>query len=83
MLEERAQAAGRRKPSLADHYNPLAMAPELLRAHAQLDRAVDRVFNLTKPTEAERLAALFASYQKLMAAEERTKTAGQLRLPKV
>lgn len=56
--------------SLADHYNPLAMAPELLKAHAQLDRAVDAVFGLKSPTDAERLAALFASYEKMTKADE-------------
>lgn len=28
--------------SLAEHYNPLAMAPELLKAHDALDREVDK-----------------------------------------
>jgi len=29
--------------SLAEHYNPLAMAPELIKAHDALDREVDKV----------------------------------------
>ncbi len=49
--------------SLADHYNPLAMAPELLRAHRELDAAVDTAFGLRGAvTEIHRLRALFASY---------------------
>jgi hypothetical protein len=61
--------------SLADHYNPLAMAPELLRAHRELDAAVDNAFGLRGAvTEIHRLRALFASYSKLA-------TAGQLVMP--
>lgn len=30
--------------SLAKHYNPLAMAPELVKAHDVLDREVDKAF---------------------------------------
>lgn len=61
--------------SLADHYNPLAMAPELLRAHRELDAAVDKVLGLRgSVTENDRLRALFASYSKLT-------TAGQLPIP--
>lgn len=61
--------------SLADHYNPLAMAPELLRAHRQLDTAVDRALSLRGAvTEEARLRALFKSYQQLI-------TAGELSMP--
>ncbi len=61
--------------SLAQHYNPLAMAPALLKAHAQLDKVVDGVFGLKGGvTEVDRLAALFASYERLIAE-------GQLELP--
>jgi len=58
--------------SLADHYNPLAMDPELLKAHAKLDRAVDAVFGLKNPSDAERLSALFANYEKLTGSDEQT-----------
>ncbi|MDO9486642.1 MAG: class I SAM-dependent DNA methyltransferase, partial [Actinomycetota bacterium] len=72
VLDARAQHPGR---SLAEQYNPLAMDPALLKAHAALDKAVDAVFGLKgNVTEAERLAALFASYQRLT-------TEGQLPLP--
>lgn len=72
VLEARALQPQR---SLADHYNPLAMAPELLRAHRELDVAVDKAFGLRgSVTENDRLRALFASYSKLT-------TAGQLAIP--
>lgn len=49
--------------SLADHYNPLAMSPELLRAHRNLDAAVDKVFGFRGvATESDRLRALFIGY---------------------
>lgn len=53
--------------SLADHYNPLAMAPELLKAHAALDRVVDRAFGATAALRSneERLQLLFERYAEL------------------
>lgn len=55
--------------SLAEHYNSLAMAPELLKAHRTLDAVVDKAFALKGAIdEAARLTALFASYAKLTAA---------------
>jgi hypothetical protein len=57
--------------SLADHYNPLAMAPELLRAHRQLDAAVDKALGIRTGADDEaRLRALFTSYEKLITANE-------------
>lgn len=57
--------------SLADHYNPLAMSPELVRAHRELDSAVDKCFGLKgSVTDENRLRALFASYATLTTAEE-------------
>ena len=57
--------------SLADHYNPLAMSPELLRAHRELDAAVDKTLGLRGvATEVDRLRALFASYAKLTTVDE-------------
>ena len=57
--------------SLAEHYNPLAMSPELLRAHAALDRVVDKAFGAKKPLHSneERLALLFERYAEMTAAE--------------
>jgi hypothetical protein len=57
--------------SLADHYNPLAMAPELLRAHHELDAAMDKALGLRGAvTDDSRLRALFGSYAKLVAENE-------------
>ncbi|EPD31207.1 class I SAM-dependent DNA methyltransferase [Gleimia europaea] len=52
--------------SLADHYNPLAMSPQLLAAHRKLDKAVDRAFR-QKPfnSNEERLETLLNSYLKM------------------
>lgn len=61
--------------SLADHYNPLAMAPELLHAHRQLDSALDKALGMRgTATEDSRLRALFTNYQQLI-------TAGELAMP--
>ncbi len=59
------------RASLADMYNPLAMAPNLLKAHRILDRAVDRAFGAKKTLETneERLALLFKRYQEMTAGE--------------
>ncbi|MDN6822500.1 type IIL restriction-modification enzyme MmeI [Corynebacterium flavescens] len=53
--------------SLAEHYNPLAMAPELLKAHDALDKAVDTAFGAPRKltTEKQRLELLFKNYEEL------------------
>lgn len=53
--------------SLADHYNPLAMDPVLVRAHEALDRVVDRAFGSKQAlsTDTERQALLFKQYANL------------------
>ena len=68
VLAARAEQPG---VSLADMYNPLAMAPSLLKAHRALDRAVDRAFGAKKPLETneERLALLFKRYQEMTATD--------------
>ena len=68
VLDARAEQPG---VSLADMYNPLAMAPSLLKAHRVLDRAVDRAFGARKALETneQRLAILFKRYQEMTAAE--------------
>ncbi|MCE1161160.1 MAG: N-6 DNA methylase [Burkholderiales bacterium] len=71
--------------SLADLYDPRTMPPELTRAHAKLDKAVDTAYGFKSngggANDAERVAFLFTLYQKLqgeltqLAAEKpRTKT---------
>lgn len=54
--------------TLADLYDPVAMPAELLKAHAALDRAVDRCYR-RQPfgTERERVEFLFARYERLAA----------------
>ena len=68
VLEARAEQPG---ASLADMYNPLAMAPSLLKAHRALDRVVDRAFGARKALETneQRLAILFKRYQEMTATE--------------
>ncbi|UOQ61183.1 class I SAM-dependent DNA methyltransferase [Leucobacter rhizosphaerae] len=57
--------------SLADHYNPLAMSPELVRAHRELDSAVDQCLGLRgTATDESRLRALFSNYAKLTTTNE-------------
>ncbi len=54
--------------TLAHLYDPLAMPPELVKAHADLDRAVDRCYR-PQPFESDRqrVEHLFALYEKLTA----------------
>lgn len=68
VLDARAEQPG---VSLATMYNPLAMAPSLLKAHRILDRAVDPAFGAKKALETneQRLAILFKRYQEMTAAD--------------
>ncbi|WP_408935411.1 type IIL restriction-modification enzyme MmeI [Corynebacterium marquesiae] len=53
--------------SLAEHYAPLSMAPELVKAHDALDREVDKAFGASRKltSERQRLELLFSNYQRL------------------
>lgn len=52
--------------SLADLYDPLTMPNNLLKAHQALDKAVDTAYGYKgAPTDAARVAFLFALYQKI------------------
>lgn len=54
--------------TLADLYDPLLMPPVLVKAHAALDRAVDKCYRLEPFTsERQRVEYLFALYEKLTA----------------
>lgn len=66
VLDARAEHPGR---SLAHAYNPLAMDPELVKAHDVLDREVDRAFGAARKlsNERQRLELLFARYADLTA----------------
>lgn len=54
--------------TLADLYDPLAMPPELLKAHTELDRAVEKCYR-PEPfrSDRERVEFLFGLYEKLTA----------------
>ena len=63
VIEARALYSDR---TLAELYDPQNMPTELLRAHAQLDRAVDAVFGLKGRVDIDtRLKALYTSFKKL------------------
>lgn len=53
--------------SLAQHYNPLAMDPALVKAHDALDREVDKAFGAPRKltTERQRQELLFANYARM------------------
>jgi hypothetical protein len=72
-VEDAAQAVldARKKfpdSTLADLYDPLAMPPALVKAHAELDRAVERCYR-SQPfdSDRQRVEYLFALYEKLTA----------------
>ncbi|MDR2188690.1 MAG: hypothetical protein LBE62_11695, partial [Azonexus sp.] len=71
ILEKTAQAildarALYPESTLADLYDPLTMPPELRKAHATNDRAVDAAYNYKgEKTDAARVAFLFDLYGKL------------------
>ena len=54
--------------TLADLYDPLTMPPDLVKAHADLDRAVDQCYR-PQPftTDRQRVEFLFALYERLAA----------------
>ncbi|MDT4290697.1 hypothetical protein RO575_14125 [Methylomonas sp. MO1] len=58
--------------TLADLYDPVTMPPDLAKAHAQLDKAVDAAYSYKgKKDDAERVAFLFGLYQALTAKTDR------------
>jgi hypothetical protein len=69
-IEEAAQSvldarAAHTEASLADLYDPIAMPPDLRKAHQTLDKAVDAAYGKkTFTTDAERVAFLFELYHK-------------------
>ena len=64
----RPRRAPEKGATLADLYDPLAMPRELTKAHAVLDRAVDRCYR-SRPfsSDRQRVEFLFALYEKLTA----------------
>jgi len=53
--------------SLADLYDPDTIPPELAKAHAKLDKLVEKAYGKSFETDAERVAFLFERYQELTA----------------
>ena len=72
-IEEKAQQvldvrASFPTSSLADLYNPLTMPPALVKAHNELDKAVDAAYSKqTFTSEAKRMEFLFELYEKYTA----------------
>jgi hypothetical protein len=65
VLDERAKHLGK-GATLADLYDPVTMPPGLAKAHATLDRAVDRAYRSAPfDTERARVEHLFGLYQAL------------------
>ena len=64
ILEARAKYPRR---SLKEHYEPLSMDPDLLKAHDKLDRAVDKAFGAPRKltNEKQRQELLFQNYVRL------------------
>ena len=73
IIEEKAQIvldvrASFPSSSLADLYHPLAMSPTLVKAHNELDKAVDALYSKQAFTsEAKRMEFLFELYEKYTA----------------
>lgn len=63
-----ARALPAKTATLADLYDPLTMPPELLKAHTELDRAVEKCYR-PEPfhSDRERVEFLFALYERLTA----------------
>jgi hypothetical protein len=56
------------KSTLADLYDPVAMPPVLAKAHAELDRAVEKCYRKEPfASDRERVEFLFALYEKITA----------------
>ncbi len=65
VLDTRAAHAGSR---LADLYDPLTMPPDLVKAHAALDKAVDKCYRpLPFESDAKRVEFLFGLYEQYTA----------------
>lgn len=87
VLDIRKQYAGN---TLADLYDPLSMPADLLKAHRELDRAVDKAYRQAPfASDDERLVFLFSLYEKLTAPpsllppeKTRRKTAKKISPPK-
>lgn len=69
--------------TLADLYDPLTMPADLAKAHAALDRAIDRCYRKQPfPDERRRFEHLFTMYEQLTAPLTVTKTKSTKKLNK-
>ena len=67
-LTGRPEVCPTKTASLADLYDPLSMPPALIKAHAELDRAVDLCYRPQPFTsERQRVEYLFGLYEQLTA----------------
>ncbi|KXH82072.1 DNA methyltransferase [Sporosarcina sp. HYO08] len=66
ILDVRGKYAG---STLADLYDPLATPPDLLKAHNDLDRSVEKAYGKTFKTDEDRVAFLFEKYQEKVRSE--------------
>jgi hypothetical protein len=67
VLDARAAHPG---ASLADLYDPLTMPPDLVKAHATLDKAVDKCYRPQPfPSDAKRVEFLFELYERFVEGE--------------
>jgi hypothetical protein len=65
---DRPEVCPTKTASLADLYDPLSMPPALVKAHAELDRAVDLCYRPQQFTsERQRVEYLFGLYEQLTA----------------
>src|SRR5699024_9109115 len=55
--------------TMADLYDPLVTPPDLLKAHNELDRAVDKAYGKTFKSDDDRVSFLFEAYQNKMKEE--------------
>lgn len=80
ILDARGQHPGR---SLEDHYAPLSMTPELVRAHDQLDTVMDKIIGAPRRcrTTLERQELLFASYVRMTSKVSAAPMAGRAPQP--
>ena len=68
VLDVREEYLADKNATLADLYDPLTMPPRLVKAHADLDRAVDLCYRPQPfPSERARVEFLFALYERLTA----------------
>lgn len=64
-MKSRGRNLDRAYNQAMDYYDPLAMPPDLLKAHQRLDAAVDAAYGFKGGNDAARVAFLFERYRQL------------------